>query len=147
MLARWPSFLETYDFEIKYRKGSLHGNADGLSRRPSRRCKIIDCKQCYGTLPNSKDKSSEESDRQNSACTENNQTVSAVTNKENQKNENYQTFLCSNWLGTDVDIERLQSEDGTIKTIRDFLLTSKERPTLATSDKELDVLLKQWSVL
>lgn len=38
MLARWLSFLETYDFEIKYRKGSLHGNAAGLSRRPSRRC-------------------------------------------------------------------------------------------------------------
>ncbi|KAF8782265.1 Retrovirus-related Pol polyprotein like [Argiope bruennichi] len=33
-IARWIQKLEEYDFEIKHRKGSLHGNADALSRRP-----------------------------------------------------------------------------------------------------------------
>ena len=33
MLARWISELNTYDFEVVHRKGSNHGNADGLSRR------------------------------------------------------------------------------------------------------------------
>lgn len=65
MLARWLSFLETYDFEIKHMKGSLQGNADGLSRRPSRRCKRLDCSQCYDMLQNDKDNSTEESDRAN----------------------------------------------------------------------------------
>ena len=33
-LARWAMFLQGYDFEIHYKKGSAHGNADALSRRP-----------------------------------------------------------------------------------------------------------------
>ncbi|GFR00263.1 retrovirus-related Pol polyprotein from transposon 17.6 [Trichonephila clavata] len=33
-ISRWIQKLEEYDFEIKHRKGSLHGNADALSRRP-----------------------------------------------------------------------------------------------------------------
>lgn len=34
MIARWISRLKTYDFEIKHRRGSAHGNADALSRKP-----------------------------------------------------------------------------------------------------------------
>ncbi len=33
-LARWITRLEQYDFKIEYRKGSLHQNADALSRWP-----------------------------------------------------------------------------------------------------------------
>jgi len=33
-LARWLEQIQQYDFEIVYRKGNLHSNADGLSRRP-----------------------------------------------------------------------------------------------------------------
>ena len=32
--ARWSEFLQDYDFEICYRKGSCNGAADALSRRP-----------------------------------------------------------------------------------------------------------------
>lgn len=105
MLARWLSFLETYDFEIKHRKGSLHGNADGLSRHPSRRCKMLDCSQCYDNiLQNDKDNSTEESDRQTSAYSK---TVSAVTNKQSQENKSQLNLFSSNWLGSDVDIKIL----------------------------------------
>ena len=39
-IARWIERLQQYDFEIKHREGKLHGNADGLSRRPCEdRCK------------------------------------------------------------------------------------------------------------
>ena len=34
-LTRWNLKMQDYDFEIKYRPGSKHGNADGLSRIPS----------------------------------------------------------------------------------------------------------------
>ena len=33
-IARWLMFLQSYDCEIIYKKGSKHGNADALSRRP-----------------------------------------------------------------------------------------------------------------
>ena len=33
-IARWIERLQQYDFEIKHREGKMHGNADGLSRRP-----------------------------------------------------------------------------------------------------------------
>ena len=39
-LARWIEFLSTFDFEIQYRAGQRHQNADALSRRPcDDRCK------------------------------------------------------------------------------------------------------------
>ena len=37
-LARWALLLQLYDFEIVHRPGKIHGNADGLSRRPYVSC-------------------------------------------------------------------------------------------------------------
>ncbi|GBO12341.1 Retrovirus-related Pol polyprotein from transposon 297 [Araneus ventricosus] len=33
-IARWIQRLQEYDFEFQHRKGTFHGNADALSRRP-----------------------------------------------------------------------------------------------------------------
>ncbi|GBM29206.1 Retrovirus-related Pol polyprotein from transposon 412 [Araneus ventricosus] len=41
-IARWIQRLQEYDFEIQHRKGTSHGKADALSRRP---CKES-CKHC-----------------------------------------------------------------------------------------------------
>ena len=39
-LARWVAFLSTLNFDIVYRQGSRHINADAMSRRPcTDRCK------------------------------------------------------------------------------------------------------------
>ena len=46
MVARWLTILETYDFVVEHRKGSLHGNADGLSRKVTRPCKRETCPDC-----------------------------------------------------------------------------------------------------
>lgn len=40
-IARWLERLQQYDMSIQHRKGSSHGNADALSRRP-----CGDCKNC-----------------------------------------------------------------------------------------------------
>jgi hypothetical protein len=34
MISRWLDTLANFDFEVVYRKGTAHGNADGLSRAP-----------------------------------------------------------------------------------------------------------------
>ena len=47
MIARWISILDNFNFEIQYRKGSLHTNADALSRIPVRKCKREVCRECY----------------------------------------------------------------------------------------------------
>ena len=46
MVARWIATLGTYDFEIAYRKGTMHGNSDALSRKPYRKCKRDNCQDC-----------------------------------------------------------------------------------------------------
>ena len=43
-LARWIDYLSTFDFEIQYRPGQRHLNADSLSRRPC----VVRCKWCKG---------------------------------------------------------------------------------------------------
>ena len=42
-LARWMERLQQYEFEIIYRKGTSHNNADGLSRRL---CESNNCQYC-----------------------------------------------------------------------------------------------------
>jgi len=45
-LARWLERIQQYDFEIIYRGGKSHGNADGLSRQP---CVEMSCGYCNKT--------------------------------------------------------------------------------------------------
>ena len=80
MLARWLSVLSSYDFDTQHRKGILHGNADGLSRQPARKCKRVDCTEC--ALP-----------KVDCVCAI---TRSQVTAREVQNSEPG----CSNWTGT-----------------------------------------------
>ncbi|CAC5364025.1 unnamed protein product [Mytilus coruscus] len=46
MIASWITIIDTYDMVIQHRKGSLHTNADGLSRTPKRKCKRINYPEC-----------------------------------------------------------------------------------------------------
>ena len=50
VVARWLATLGTYDFEIEHRRGTLHGNADGLSRIPRKKCMREECKECTPEL-------------------------------------------------------------------------------------------------
>ena len=43
MLDRWLSVISYYDFEVEYKKGVDHSNADGLSRL---RCKSLNRPSC-----------------------------------------------------------------------------------------------------
>jgi len=52
-VARWLERIEQYDFEIIYRGGKSHGNADKLSRRP---CVEMGCGYCNKTEFKKKEK-------------------------------------------------------------------------------------------
>ena len=45
-MLRWIMYLDTYDLEFVHRDGKLHSNEDGLSRKPSRKCKYEECPDC-----------------------------------------------------------------------------------------------------
>ena len=45
-LARWLTVLDTYDYEIQFRQGAHHGNADAMSRLRPKVCKRDDCPDC-----------------------------------------------------------------------------------------------------
>ena len=50
MVGRWITYLSTFDFELEHRRGSMHGNADALSRKPPRKfllaCRQNTCSEC-----------------------------------------------------------------------------------------------------
>ena len=46
LYARWISIIETFDYELQYRPGSLHRNADAISRKPARKCPNTTCSDC-----------------------------------------------------------------------------------------------------
>lgn len=140
MIARWISALDTFDFEIKHRKGSLHCNADALSRRPRRRCKRDDCKQCNsGTTVD---------------CT-----IAAITSKssKDQVNDMVDTDsesnirpIASNWVEqwSDQDLANFQQDDETIKQASELLAEhGSEKPRIKTQNQELITLLRQWELL
>ncbi|GBN68852.1 Retrovirus-related Pol polyprotein from transposon 412, partial [Araneus ventricosus] len=53
-ISRWIQRLQEYDFEIQHRKGTSHGNADALSRRP--------CKESFNHCTNAEKKFGMETD-------------------------------------------------------------------------------------
>ena len=46
IFARWMSIIGPFDFEMQYRPGRLHSNADLLSRLPARKCVNPACPDC-----------------------------------------------------------------------------------------------------
>ena len=127
MLARWLSVIFTYDFEIQHRVGSKHGNADGLSRRPRRRCHRDDCHDCTcwkesqnGNTPKAIDNST------NLVCQREN--INAVqTRSGSLKVTDEQTM---SWLTSFSceEIAKMQDEDPAIHKIKNLMLTGNEKP-------------------
>lgn len=90
MLARWISNLETYDYELVHRKGTLHGNADGLSRMPYPYCKRLDSPDCK----------SHSSSSHVATKTDKNDFISlvSVASIQNDMKDDYRDCQKSNWL-------------------------------------------------
>ena len=54
MVGRWITYLSTFDYELEHRKGTLHGNADALSRKVPKQwrlaCKQGTCRDCFSSV-------------------------------------------------------------------------------------------------
>ena len=131
ILARWISLLETFDFQTQHRKGSLHGNADTLSRKPRRRCKRIDCSQC----------SSGED------CSVN--VVTATTNCDTDTKASATCTIDSNWLEQwdHTFLCESQDHDNVIRTVKDLVFQNVDKPKQTFPNQEINVLLRQWNLL
>ena len=105
ILARLLSILGAYDFQIEYRPGRLHANADTLSRKPKRSCPFPQCEECKTVTSKSSNVN---------VSSEIEQVYSNAT--ENQPNE---TELVSNWLcyWTREELKQMQNQDICIQEI------------------------------
>lgn len=126
MLARWISLLDTYDYDISHRRGTAHGNADALSRRPCRSCKRTDCPQCFNS----------------------NKIVAPINNMVHENSRKSST-ADSNWLQqwSQTELTNFQQDDESIKTISKHLLGSNSKPEIHTPNQDLVALLRQWDLL
>ena len=114
MVERWISLLDTYDFEIKHRRGAAHGNADALSRQ------IHVTRHCPQCIPNTE------------------VTVRAITQKNvtSDKNNELSNELLgpseSNWLEqwTPPVLQKLQMEDETISTVISYSEQNNTKPCI-----------------
>ena len=129
MLARWLSVLDTFDYEIQFRKGSCHVNADTLSRIPAKRrgkCKFEECSDCR-----SKDEGAV-------------YVCPLASSRETGDN--------SNWLdswGLD-QIRAWQEDDPDISKIAELKQNSNEKPKfseLNACSSDVKTLYKMWDVL
>ncbi|XP_033728208.1 uncharacterized protein LOC117317503 [Pecten maximus] len=134
MLARWLSVIETYDCEIRHRAGNKHGNADALSRVPSRKCGNQNCNDCgqAGSL-------------QDSGCHQPSVSINPVT-------ENVGTDQRANWLQvwTRDELLEFQLEDRGLKSMLESLKDSSVKPTresISDWPGEAKQLWSQWDSL
>ena len=108
MLARWLSVLDTYDYELEHRKGVHHGNADALSRKPSRHCKREDCPQC-STLFNVRVVRNKKKERtsKNHLCVAAVSELKKETQTSDQWLEGWSREQLREWQSCDPDIKRI----------------------------------------
>ena len=52
IIACWLSILGAYDYQVVYRPGRLHVNANTLSRKPKRPCPFPECLECKNAFKN-----------------------------------------------------------------------------------------------
>lgn len=114
-------------FTIEHRKGSHHGNADGLSRRPRKRCKRENCRQC-----------SDGTECSVNALTESTQ---PLTNSNTQSESNW----VEQW--STESLQNQQDNDPSISQVKGFLLECTERPKVNDPNPTVNCLLRQWDRL
>lgn len=115
-LVRWLEILGTYDYEVVYRPGNRHGNADALSRRPFRSDECAFCDRIE----------SRHDPEENSFC-------AAVTRGAKRNITSETERFCEgddSWLDemTTADLRKEQRNDPTLSHVITWLESSREPP-------------------
>ncbi|CAC5378546.1 unnamed protein product [Mytilus coruscus] len=156
MVARWLSLLDTYDFKIEHRKGTLHGNADALSRRPRRRCKRDECLQCQNGSECEVNVNAITRSHLTQSDASTSKTVTSPESNLNDRSKDYkgdnrlQTRATnSNWLGqwSSDELVTEQKNDAAIRHITQLLETHTQKPEVKSTNQEFKLLMRQWQSL
>ena len=124
-LARWMEVIGQYDITIEHRPGRLHGNADGLSRRPCKQCGRQETTPINDTLKTEAASSADVmSDEQNQSEYK---TVEEM-NSEQVEDDNWMRSIFWQPEISCCDVRQGQLEDQTINTVLMAKEGTKERP-------------------
>ena len=177
LIGRWLLSIQPYNFTIEHRRGTSHGNADGLSRKEvvmrRRRCLREECTECETPVgQNVCVLTTGQSTRHSSQTDEN----SNIDNNENPRNINGTdnsslilgdpNFQCSelesqsietdqvnpNWMENwdKTDLRAKQLSDTSIKRVIDWKEEGRECPSradLLSESEDVRNLCGQWKWL
>ena len=128
ILARWISILGAFDFDIAFRPGYLHANADAMSRKPPKRpCLYPECMEC-----------------KKSEITE--ETVKTLSETE------INVTVLPNWLNvwSHDELRELQGQNVAISEMIRLKLQSENKPlksVIMQGQGDVITLWNQWEVL
>jgi hypothetical protein len=157
MVARWITIIDTYDFDLQHRKGSLHTNADGMSRIP-RKCKRENCPDCVKSSETSSESVHVIQTRSDAkGCAQSGVSDRSMDDSSAQIDissdvDDDDDYEEANWL--DVwgrkQIVKWQNEDEGIKRIKQLKESSVRKPPrleMAGDSYETKCLWGQWETL
>ena len=123
MIQRWIDILSNYEFQVQFRKGKNHGNADFLSR----------CEHAPSPTPEEEEEAEEE------AVAELNQFQSRPEKRDDISE--LRSIIAPDQLSHE-DIRRYQEQDPNLKHVKNWIKRG-EKPDLKDIRKE-DIILKQY---
>ena len=131
ILARWMSIIGPFDFEMQYRPGRLHSNADSLSRLPARKCVNPDCPDCKTGMMKT-----------------NQVTFSPLSTSQPEQEEE----VVPNWLKTwtKEELMEMQQKDSSISEILALRMALQEKPPrteIHSVHADVIRLWSQWELL
>ena len=131
IFARWISILGAYEYDLVFRPGHLHANADTMSRKPKRLCHFPDCKDCSQTSKIEKTEQTSES-------------VNVIPAQSD--------VPVPNWLAiwSNEQIKEMQSNDLVLKEILRLKEISENKPEkaeISQAHKNIITLWNQWELL
>ncbi|KAK3107513.1 hypothetical protein FSP39_016272 [Pinctada imbricata] len=129
IVARWISILDTFDYELQYRKGENHVNADSLSRVSHRKCKRLDCPDC------------------NSPDSDKNDVTEAVAYVTLRSDQSKKTL--SNWVQSwsQDEIRQMQSDDlviGPFIKLKEKYEMKPDRSVVKLMSQNIRLMYSMW---
>jgi hypothetical protein len=146
-IARWQETLARYDFDLEYRPGNQHSNADGMSRRPEEELKppCGGCKKCQRQEISSESVNAVKTRAKTKEETKRNEVT-------HEKDERISPEIFKNWKYqySKEEIHDKQMSDSHIAPIMVWISEKSKKPTteeIKIESQETKNLWLQWDML